>query len=85
MHTTNLRKIGGSVMLAVPPAVLEMLHLRAGATVGLAVDGGRLIVLPQPRRRYTLDVLLAKCDPSAEPEQEDREWLDARPAGRELL
>ena len=85
MHTTNLRKVGGSVMLAVPPAVLEMLHLQAGATVGLMVDGGRLIVQPQARRRYTLDELLAKCDPNADPAQEDREWLDARPAGRELL
>lgn len=85
MHTTNLRKVGGSVMLAVPPPVLEMLHLQAGATVGLIVDGGRLIVQPQPRRRYTLDELLAQCDPTAEPTQEDREWLDAPPAGRELL
>ena len=85
MHTTNLRKVGGSVMLAVPPAVLEMLNLQAGAAVGLVVDGGRLIVQPQPRRRYTLDELLAECDPTAEPTQEDREWLDARPAGRELL
>ena len=85
MHTSNLRKVGGSVMLAVPPAVLEMLHLQAGSTVGLVVDGGRLVVQPQPRRRYTLDELLAQCDPAAEPEQEGREWLDARPAGRELL
>ena len=85
MHTTNLRKVGGSVMLAVPPAVLEMLHLQAGATVGLMVDGGRLIVQPQARRRYTLDELLAQCDPNVDPAQEDREWLDARPAGRELL
>jgi antitoxin ChpS len=83
--TTNLRKVGGSVMLAVPPAVLDMLQLQAGATVALVVDSGRLIVEPQPRRRYTLDELLAQCDPTAEPAQEDREWLDARPAGRELL
>ena len=85
MHTTNLRKVGGSIMLAVPPAVLDMLHLQAGATVGLVVDGRRLIVEPQPRRRYTLDELLAQCDRAAEPTQEDREWLDARPVGKELL
>ena len=84
MHTTNLRKVGGSVMLAVPPAVLDMLQLRAGATVALAVDGGRLVVEPQPRRRYTLDQLLAQCDHTAEPVQEDREWLEARPVGKEL-
>ena len=38
MHTTNLRKVGGSIMLAVPPAFLEQLHLQAGATVGLTID-----------------------------------------------
>ena len=85
MHTTNLRKVGGSVMLAVPPAVLDMLHLRAGATVALVVDGGRLIVEPQPHRRYTLDELLAQCDPTAESVQEDAEWLGAPPVCRELL
>jgi mRNA interferase ChpB len=43
MHTRNLRKVGGSVMLAVPPVILDILHLGPGATVGLVVDGGRLI------------------------------------------
>jgi antitoxin ChpS len=85
MHTTHLRKVGGSVMLAVPPAMLDMLHLRAGAVVGLAVEDGRLIVEPRARPRYTLDELLAACDPLAEPTREDREWLDAEPAGDELL
>jgi antitoxin ChpS len=85
MHTTNLRKVGGSVMLAVPPAVLDMLQLQAGATVALVVDNGRLIVEPQRRRRYKLDELLAQCDPAAELRGEDRERLHARPVGRELL
>ena len=31
---------GGSVMLAVPPALLDVLHLSAGVKVGLAVDNG---------------------------------------------
>jgi antitoxin ChpS len=85
MHMTNLRKVGGSIMLAVPPVLLEMLRLRAGATVALVVDDGRLIVEPQPRRRYTLEELLAQCDAAAEPAQEDHEWLAARSVGKELL
>ena len=59
MHTTNLRKVGGSVMLAVPPALLDVLHLTAGAKVGLAVDNGRLVVEPKARPRYTMAELLA--------------------------
>ena len=85
MHTTNLRKVGGSVMLAVPPAILDLLHLKAGVTVGLAVEGGRLVVEPTPRPHYTLDELLAQCDASAEISEEDRAWLDDKPVGSELL
>jgi len=85
MHMTNLRKVGGSVMLAVPPALLDILHLRPGARVGLAVQGGRLIVEPQQRPRYTLEELLAQCNPKAPRSKEDREWLDSKPVGGELI
>jgi antitoxin ChpS len=84
VHTTNLRKVGGSVMLAVPRAILDLLHLEAGATVGLAVDGERLVVQPQPKPKYTLDELLAQCGAQADITEEDRAWLDLPPMGREL-
>jgi len=85
VHTTNLRKVGGSIMLAVPPALLDILRLHPGAKVGLAVEGGRLVVEPQPRPRYTLDELLAQCNPKAPRSKEEREWLDAKPVGGELI
>jgi len=85
MHTTNLRKVGGSVMLAVPPALLGILHLRAGDKVGIAVESGRLVVEPQHRPRYTLDELIAQCDSKAKRSKQDREWLDNGPAGAEIL
>ena len=84
MHTTNLRKVGGSIMMAVPPALLDLLHLRAGATVGMAVDGGRLVVEPNPRPRYTLAELLAASDYSQPQPPEQREWIDAPAIGREV-
>jgi uncharacterized protein len=40
---------------------------------------------PQPKPRYTLSELLAKCDYSEPMSPEDREWIDAPPIGRELL
>jgi antitoxin ChpS len=85
MYTTNLRKVGGSIMLAVPPALLDILHLRPGAKVGLAVQSGRLVVEPQQRPRYTLDELLAQCNPQARRSKEEREWLDGKPVGGELI
>ena len=85
MQTTHLRKVGGSIMLAVPPVLLHMLRLRSGAKVGVAVERGRLIVEPQTRPRYSLDELLAQCNPKAPRTKEEREWLDSKPAGSELI
>ncbi|MBI5444211.1 MAG: antitoxin [Deltaproteobacteria bacterium] len=85
MHMTKLRKVGGSVMLALPPAILDLLHLHAGAAVGVSVDGGRLVIEPKLRPHYSLEELLAQCDPTAERTEEEREWLDAPPVGREIL
>lgn len=85
MHTTNLRKVGGSVMLAVPPAILDVLHLNVGAKVGLAVESGRLVVEAQPKPRYTMAELLAASDYSQPQPPEEREWVDAPAVGGELI
>lgn len=85
MHTTSLRKVGGSIMMAVPPALLDHLHLQVGTTVGLTIEQDRLIVQARPRPSYTLDELLAKCDETAPTSTEDRPWIDAAPIGNELL
>ncbi len=84
MYTTNLRKVGGSVMLAVPPAILDILHMQAGETVAIAVDGERLVIQSQRRNRYSLEELLEQCDATAPVSDEDRAWLDAPSVGREL-
>ncbi len=73
MHITNLQKAGGSAMLSVPSALLEQLHLKVAAPVGIAVDGDRLIIEPASRPRYTLDELLAVSDYAEPLTSEERE------------
>lgn len=85
MLTSNLRRVGGSTMLAVPPELLKILQLEAGDTVQLAIEEGRLVVAPQTRPRYTMAELLAVSDYSGEQPADEREWVDAPAVGRELL
>lgn len=85
MYTTNLRKVGGSIMLAIPPALLDVLRLRPGARVGIAVENGQLVVEPLKRHRYTLDEPLVQCDPKASRTKAEHEWLRNKPAGGELI
>jgi antitoxin ChpS len=85
MLMTKLRAVGGSVMFAIPKAILEGLHLRADASVGVSVADGKMIVDPHPRRRCSLDKLLGQCDPDAPRTADDDAWLGDGPAGRELI
>ncbi|MDX2150885.1 MAG: antitoxin [Bryobacteraceae bacterium] len=85
MNKTTLRKVGGSIMLAVPPALLDALDLEAGSEVSLTVQQGRLMVEPKPRRRYSLTELLANCKPKARRSKQDREWASSKPVGTELI
>ena len=84
-HAARLRKVGGSVMLAIPKAMLDALDLAPDASVGLSIKGGRLVVDPKGRRRYSLDELLAQCKPSARRPRADRDWVASPPSGRELI
>ena len=84
MQTTTLRKVGGSVMMTVPAALLEQLHLCAGAAVCLDMQDGRLIV-QSSRPRYTVEELLEGYDPEVHRTEEDRKWLESPPVGRELI
>jgi len=85
MYTVDLRKVGGSVMLTIPPTLLDILRLGAEGKVGLAADNGRLVFEPSACPRYTLDELLVNCDSSADLTEQEREWLDAPTVGNEVI
>ena len=85
MHISSLRTVGGSVMLAIPKAVLASLNLSPNTKVDLSVDNGRLIVEPRTRPRYTLAELVAQCDPDAPFDATLDDWRTTPPEGREAL
>lgn len=85
MLTGKLKRVGGSTMVAIPPAVLDQLGLKPNAKVELAVEGERLIIAKAKRPRYTIEELIAQCDPSLPVDPEEREWLDAAAVGQEKI
>ena len=82
---TNLRKVGGSVMMALPPVFLEELKIGSGSLVDVVLSEGQLVIKPITKPKYSLADLLAQCDPNAKISEEDREWLNGGPAGNEIL
>jgi antitoxin ChpS len=82
MSITRLRRVGGSIMLPVPPALLDQTRLQAGSEVEITLVGD-VIEIKAARPRYTLQALLAGSDYSQD--VRDDEWLDSPAVGREEL
>lgn len=80
MIHTNLRKVGGSIMLAVPPTLLKKLGLEAGKEVSLDVQDGKLLVEPKRKPSYKLEDLLAEHQTLA---LEQDAWGEMKAVGRE--
>ena len=76
--TRNVRDFAQAPVVVVNP-------WQAGATVGLSVADGQLVVNPRLKPRYTMAELLAASDYSHPPSAEEREWIDAPAVGGELL
>lgn len=83
MPTATLRTVGGSVVMVIPKRLLELVHLQAGSKVDIDVQHGRLIVVPQKKKRYKLADLLAQCDPGLPLTADEKAWLEAPAAGLE--
>lgn len=82
MIHTNLRKVGGSIMLAVPPSLLRTLGLDAGKEVSLRVKNGTLLIEPRKKPSYKLADLLAEHKSS---DTEQDAWDGVKPVGREEI
>ena len=89
MLTGTLRPVGGSVMVAIPKAILEALDFAPNTKVGFSIEGEDIRlskqVTPKRKRKYSLEELVAQCDPHAPLSEEDNLWLSSPPVGREKI
>jgi antitoxin ChpS len=86
MPKVRVQDVGGTIMLEVPPAVVEQLQLSVGSEIEVETQNGGIVLRHWDRPRYRLEDLIVGSDPRAfEQTEEDREWHLSGPVGRELL
>ena len=82
----QVRKIGNSSGVIIPAKQLKKLSLSNGDEVLLEEQDGKLVLTKhQSKPQYTLDELIAKCDPNAPVSPELQEWDQAPAAGNEEI
>ncbi len=86
MHV-KLRKVGGSLMFAMPPEVIREFSLSANQQISARAAKGRTILEPTKRsvRRRTYAELLALCDLNAPVSAAERALIDMPSVGSEVI
>ena len=80
MHTSSLRRSGGSLIMTIPQAYVEQNMLKAGSLIAVEIAGEELKLKPA-RKRKTLAELLAATPDGL---QRIEGWDEMPRAGAEL-
>lgn len=83
----TIKKWGNSLATRIPKAIVDSVGLELDQAVDIEASEGKIIISPKKKKKeYCLEELLKGCSPeSMELDQEDHDWLDDEPSGREVL
>lgn len=85
MTSISVRQSGGANIVSIPKTIVQMLGLSVGSKLDITVEENRIILTPSSEDDVSLESLLKgspkECFTVTE---EDREWINAKPVGREI-
>ncbi|ENG8827657.1 AbrB/MazE/SpoVT family DNA-binding domain-containing protein [Salmonella enterica] len=81
MAQVTVKKWGNSPSVRLPVAIMQAASLSVDDTVEIAVENGRIVIVPVRAKEYSLETLLAGITPDNIHERVDF----GAPVGKELL
>ena len=81
-----IKKWGNSLATRIPKAVVESTDLHLDQEVEIEAINGKIIITPlKKKKEYKLKELLSQCtSESVDLTEEDQEWLNTKPVGKEV-
>ena len=83
MTAIAVRQSGGANIISIPKAIVKTLGLQVGSKLGLSIEDNKIILTPITEVRLE-DLLAGSPRECFKVTEEDREWIDAKPMGREI-
>ena len=82
----TIKKWGNSLATRIPKAIAESTDLHFDQLVDIEEVNGKIVITPiKAKKEYKLNELLNQCNPGAmKIDEEDQEWLNDEPVGREV-
>ena len=85
MSSVAIRQSGGANIVSIPKAIIKTLGLHVGSKLELSIKDDKIILTPE-KEEMTLEYLLAESPKACfQINDEDREWIDASPVGKECF
>lgn len=81
MAQVIVKKWGNSPSVRLPVAIMQAASLNVDDTVDIAVENGRIVIVPVKAKEYSIETLLAGITPDNIHEKADF----GAPVGKELL
>ncbi|HCY87760.1 MAG TPA: AbrB family transcriptional regulator [Desulfobacteraceae bacterium] len=80
-----IKKWGNSLAARIPKVIADSINLETDQAVTIEAKDGKIIITPvQRKKEYTLEELLSQGDDNAYTlTNEDKEWLNDEPVGKE--
>ena len=84
MTAIAVRQSGGANIISIPKAIVKTLGLHVGSKLDLTIEDNKIVLTPI-KEDTSLEALLAGSPKECfRVTEEDREWIDAKPAGKEI-
>lgn len=83
MTTVTVRQSGGSEIVSIPKAIGKALGLHVGSELDLSIVDNRIVLNPVVKKTSLEELLAGSPRKNFRITDEDREWIDARPVGKE--
>lgn len=78
----KIQKWGNSAAVRLPSMLLEQIHVAVGSSLTAVVRSDGVFLTPA-RHKYSLDELVAQCDPKAPQPTDLAGWGEVKPVGHE--
>jgi len=83
MTSIAIRQSGGANIISIPKAIVKTLGLKVGSKLELSIEDNKIVLTPLQEESRLEDLLAGSPMECFKVTAEDREWLDAKPAGKE--
>lgn len=79
-----VRQSGGANIVSIPKAIIQTLGLAVGSKLDLTIQDNCIVLTPTEEELLLEDLLAGSPKERFALMDEDRDWVDAKPVGKEL-